>query len=84
MTWSGITQLGATNWIGLYVPGAVAQNHNGNWMYVSCSKTPSTARASGNCPFPIPATLAPGTYQMRLHAPGSWTSIAVSGPLTVQ
>lgn len=84
VTWSGITQLGATNWIGLYVPGAVAQNHNGNWMYVSCSKTPNTARASGTCPFPIPATLAPGTYQMRLHAPGSWTSIAVSGPLTVQ
>ena len=84
VTWSGITNLGATNWIGLHLPGAASWDHQGNWMYVSCTKTPTVARASGSCSFPIPTTLAPGTYQMRLHAPASWTAITVSGALTVQ
>ena len=84
VSWSGISQLGATNWIGLYQPGATSQNHGGLWMYVSCSKTATAARASGSCAFPIPSTLAPGSYEMRLHAPSSWTAIAKSAALTVQ
>jgi hypothetical protein len=84
VSWSGITQLGATNWIGLYKPGATSQDHGGNWIYVSCNKTPSVALASGSCPFVIPATLTPGSYEMRLHAPSSWTPIAASNALSVQ
>ena len=84
VSWSGISQLGATNWIGLYQPGATSQNHGGVWMYVSCSKTATAVRASGSCAFPIPSTLAPGSYEMRLHAPSSWTAIAKSAALTVQ
>lgn len=82
--WSGIAQAGATNWIGLYRPGAASQDHGGVWVYVSCSKTPTTARASGSCPFAIPSTVAPGSYELRLHAPSSWTAIATSNALTLQ
>lgn len=84
VTWSGIANAGATNWIGLYSPGAASQAHNGNWMYVSCSKTPSSARTSGSCSLPLPGSLAAGTYEVRLHAPSSWTAIATSGPMVVQ
>jgi parallel beta-helix repeat protein len=84
VSWSGIVGAAPTNWIGLYPPGAAAQAHNGNWMYVSCTKTASVTRASGSCAFPLPATLSPGNYELRLHAPASWSAIATSSALTVQ
>jgi uncharacterized protein (DUF1800 family) len=40
-------------------------------------------RASGNCAFPIPAGLASGVYELRLHASASWNVIATSGALSV-
>lgn len=83
VSWSGIANPGATNWIGLYRPGAAAQDHGGNWMYVSCGKSATLARASGSCSFPIPATLASGTYELRLHAPSSWSMLATSNPITI-
>jgi len=83
VTWSGIANASSTNWIGLYLPGAPSTAHNGNWMYVSCSKTAGSARASGSCTFPLPAGLASGTYEVRLHAASSWNAIARSGPLNV-
>ncbi len=83
VSWSGIASPTGTNWIGLYTPGAASQNHNGNWMYVNCTKTAGAAAPSGSCPFPIPSTLAAGTYQIRLHASASWTAIATSGALTI-
>jgi hypothetical protein len=84
VSWSGIANAAPTNWFGLYLPGAASWAHNGNWMYVSCSKTAVAARVSGSCTFPLPLTLAPGSYQMRLHAPASWAAIATSAPLVVQ
>lgn len=84
VNWSGIAQPSATNWIGLYRPGAISQDHLGNWMYVSCSKTAGAARPSGSCTFPIPSTLAPGQYELRLHHSSSWTMLTRSGALNIQ
>jgi hypothetical protein len=84
VSWSGIANPSSTNWIGLYRPGAASQDHGGNWMYVSCSKTASAVRPSGSCAFPIPATLTAGQYELRLHASSSWSVLIRSAPLTVQ
>ena len=73
--WSGIATPRATDWIGLYSAGA-ANTTFINWIYVSCSMTSSTARASGSCPFTVPATLTPGNYELRLLANNGFTSLA--------
>ena len=82
-TWSGITAPSATDWIGLYTPGA-ANTAFIDWIYVSCSKTAGTARASGSCSFVVPSTVAPGTYQLRLLANDGFTLLATSNNFTVQ
>jgi glucose/arabinose dehydrogenase len=82
VSWSNITSPSGTNWIGLYTPGAASQNHGGVWMYVNCTKTAGAAFPSGSCAFPIPSGLNGGSYELRLHASGSWTAIART-PLTV-
>lgn len=81
--WSNISGAASTNWIGLYVPGARDEDHKGIWMYVSCSKTPSVAIATGSCAFPLPSSVPTGTYELRLHAPRSWTQIAKTGTFTI-
>jgi hypothetical protein len=83
-TWSGIATPTTTDWIGLYTPGA-ANTAYIHWIYVSCSQTPGAARASGSCAFVVPATVAPGTYQLRLLANDGFTTVlATSSSLTVQ
>ena len=83
-TWSGIATPTARDWIGLYTPGA-ANTAFIQWMYVSCSQSPSAARASGSCPFVVPGNVAPGTYQLRLLANDGFTLLlATSNALTVQ
>ena len=72
-TWSGITTPTARDWIGLYTPGA-ANTAYIHWIYVSCSQTPGAAQASGSCPFVVPGTVAPGTYQLRLLANDGFTA----------
>ena len=81
-TWSGITSPSPTDWLGLYSPGAPDTSYLA-WIYVSCSQTPGAARASGSCPFVVPAGLATGTYQLRLLANDGYTRLATSGPLNV-
>ena len=82
-TWSGIATPTATDWIGLYTPGA-ANTAYIDWIYVSCSQTPGAARASGSCPFVVPTTVAPGTYQLRLLANDGFTTLlATSNNFTV-
>ncbi len=54
------------------------------WIYVSCSQTPGSAQAAGSCPFTVPPTAAPGTYELRLFANDGFTRLATSSPLTVQ
>jgi RHS repeat-associated protein len=74
-TWSGISTPTTTDWIGLYTPGA-PDNPRSAWRY-------TTGAASGSVPFNIPANLAPGTYQLRHFAAGSWTLLATSSNFTV-
>ena len=81
-TWSGINSPTPKDWIGLYVPGAIDKAFI-NWIYVSCSMTAATARASGSCSYPLPTTLAAGTYELRLFANDDFTRLATSSTFTV-
>jgi hypothetical protein len=81
-TWSGIAAPTSRDWIGLYVRGTA----NGaflNWIYVSCSKTAGTAKASGSCTLLIPGSVAAGTYELRLFAADGYTRIATSNAFSV-
>ena len=74
-TWSGIATPTASDWIGLFVPGAV------NTAYLAYRST--TGTASGNVPFSIPGTVAPGTYELRLFTNNSYVRIGTSNPFSV-
>src|SRR5262249_24361161 len=82
-TWGSITNPAPTDWIGFYdhlAPGSAPLD----WMYVSCSKTPGSARASGSCPFPVPSPLAVGGYELRLFVgSGGATHLATSNVFAV-
>jgi hypothetical protein len=82
VSWSGIGTPTPTDWLGLYAP-ASADTATIDWVYVSCSKTPGSARPSGSCPFVVPA-LAAGIYEMRLFANDGFTRLATSNGFTVQ
>jgi hypothetical protein len=81
-SWSGISTPTPRDWIGLYAPGA-AQTAFIDWMYVSCSKTPGSAAPSGSCPFVVPSTVPPGTYQLRIFTNNQFTPLATSNALSV-
>jgi len=81
-TWSAIPSPTTTDWIGLYMPGAANTAYIA-WVYVSCSQTPGAAMAAGSCPFTIPGTLTPGTYELRLLSNNGYTGLATSNPMTV-
>jgi hypothetical protein len=81
-TWTGIESPTGRDWIGLYAPGAANSAYLA-WLYVSCSQVAGVARASGSCSFPIPGSLAAGTYELRLFANDRFTRLATSNPLTV-
>ena len=74
-TWGGICAPTGTDWIGLYLPGAPNQSPPA-WRY-------TTGTASGEVPVTIPATLAPGTYELRLFSNNGYTRLAVSNSFTV-
>lgn len=82
-TWNGIPSPTSTDWIGLYEPGTPNTSYI-DWIYVSCSKSPGDASASGSCPFPVPPSLAPGTYELRLLANDGFTGLATSNTFTVE
>src|SRR5207249_2832555 len=76
-TWSGITTPTATDWIGLYVPGTPdTYTYDLGWRY-------TTGTTSGSVPFTIPATLAPGTYELRLFTNFTYTRIGTSNSFVV-
>ena len=81
-TWSGIATPSATDWLGLYTPGA-ANTAYIDWIYVSCSQRAGAARASGSCPFVVPSTVAPGLYELRLLANNGFTPLATSNTFLV-
>ena len=53
VSWSGIAVPSATDWMALYAAGA-ADDDFVDWVYVSCSQTPSTGQANGSCSFAVP------------------------------
>ena len=78
-SWSQIAGPSPTDWIGLYSNGAADSNLNLiDWIYVSCSKSPGSAKASGTCPIALPLTMSSGTYELRLFSNDSFRRIAVS------
>src|SRR2546422_761138 len=81
-TWAGIASPSSTDLIGLYQPNASDSEYI-DWIYVSCSKWAGSPRASGSCPFVLPATLAAATYQLRLLANDGFTVLATSNNFTV-
>jgi hypothetical protein len=81
-TWSGIAAPTSTDWIGLYARGAAERGYRAR-MYVSCSTTPGAAKVSGSCAFPIPGTVAAGTYELRLFTANSYTRLATSNAFSV-
>jgi hypothetical protein len=56
--WSGVPAPAASDWIGLFTPGASNSAYSA-WRY-------TTGTASGSVPFTIPAGSAPGPYQLRI------------------
>ena len=81
--WRGIPAPTSTDWIGLYLPGSPNTAFI-DWIYVSCSKTPSNPDRRGSCDFPIPASLAPGTYELRLLANDGFMRLASSDGFLVR
>jgi RHS repeat-associated protein len=61
--WSNIVTPAATDWIGLFVPGASNSSYSA-WQY-------TTGTASGSMPFAIPIAQTPGAYELRLFQAGS-------------
>jgi hypothetical protein len=81
-TWAQIASPTALDWIGVYQPGSSNTAYL-DWFYVSCSKTSGSPLASGSCPFVVPSSLAPGTYQLRLFANDGFTLLATSNNFTI-
>jgi hypothetical protein len=81
-TWSGIGAPSATDWIGLYAPGTLEPAYI-DWIYVSCTKSPTSAQAAGSCPFTIPSTLAAGLYELRLFGNDTAVQLTPSGGVYV-
>lgn len=83
VSWSGLSNPTAADWIGLHAIGAADTNFLG-WIYVSCLSTATTARASGSCPFVMPPTITAGNYELRLFANDTYiritaTTVAIAG-----
>ncbi|PYJ14948.1 MAG: hypothetical protein DME96_14650 [Verrucomicrobia bacterium] len=71
-TWNGVA-LPIGDWIGLFVPGGTTSQ--------AVQFTGSTA--SGSMLFTIPATVTPGTYELRFHSSNYSVLVAISDTFTV-
>lgn len=74
-TWSGVCAPTSRDWIGLFLPGAPNTSYLA-WRY-------TTGTASGSVPFTIPASRAPGTYELRLFANNGYTRLGTSNAIVV-
>src|SRR5207245_11373734 len=74
-TWSGIYAPTLHDALPIYVPGAA------DGSYLAWQNT--SGAASGSMAFAIPATLAPGTYELRLFAEFFTGRLATSNALTI-
>jgi hypothetical protein len=75
-SWSGVISPTTGDWIGLYSPGA-PDNSPLAWRG-------TTGTGSGSVSFSIPASITPGTYELRLFSNSSLARMATSSPITVQ
>jgi 5-hydroxyisourate hydrolase-like protein (transthyretin family) len=75
VTWAGIASPTATDWVGL-VPLNGADNTYVAWHF-------TTGAASGNVGLTIPASVAPGTYELRLFAQNTFQRLAVGNLIKV-
>jgi hypothetical protein len=83
VTWTGIATPTPRDWIGLFALGTLNTAFI-DWIYVSCSQTAGSPQAFGSCPFIVPASLAPGRYELRLLANDGFTDrLATSSTFTV-
>jgi hypothetical protein len=74
--WQGIAGATATDWIGLYGSGTTDDTAHLTWLYVGCAQVPLDARPLGSCNVWLPATLAPGSYELRLFSANSYRRLA--------
>ena len=81
-TWNGVSNPMPRDWIGLYTPGS-SDGSFLNWVYVSCTRSPGSALASGSCPFTIPGSVANGNYELRLFSNDGFTRLATSNQFFV-
>ncbi|MET1082639.1 MAG: PQQ-dependent sugar dehydrogenase [Burkholderiales bacterium] len=81
-TWNNIPAPSPRDWIGLFTLNAPATDYI-DWVYVSCTKTPGAAQATGLCSFTLPAGLAAGTYELRLLGNDGFDRLAASNRFTI-
>jgi hypothetical protein len=74
-TWSNVCNPTSRDWIGIFAPGAP------NSYYVAWRYT--TGTASGSVPLTVPASLSPGTYELRLFANNGYLRLGTSNAFTV-
>jgi hypothetical protein len=74
-SWDGIVSPTATDWLGLYEPGADDTEYLA-WCYTS-------GEASGRMPFELPSWLSPGSYELRLFANNVYNRLATSNTFSV-
>jgi hypothetical protein len=83
VNWSGITTTSPGDWIGLYAPGS-ADTDFIDWMYVSCSQSRGSSRASGSCSYSLPSTLPTGNYELRLFVNDIYLRLETSNIVSVK
>jgi hypothetical protein len=75
-TWSGILTPTSGDWIGLYAVGTSDSSGALSLQYTN-------GAASGSLQFHIPASLAPGEYELRLFYNNTLSRLATTGSITV-
>jgi hypothetical protein len=82
VSWSGVSSPTATDWVGLYQPGASNASYL-DWFYDdSCTKIAgSSSLTSGSCTYTIP--VGAGTYEFRLFSNNGFTLLATSSQVSV-
>jgi hypothetical protein len=81
VSWSGISNPSAADWVGLYQPGAPAGVPVASFYAGSCtSSAGAAAAAAGSCSYTMPAL--PGTYELRLYSAPGASELASSSEIT--
>jgi hypothetical protein len=83
VSWSGIVGPAPGDWFGLFAVGA-PNSPTIDWRYVNCTKSAGgSGVASGSCNLPLPASLSPGQYEIRMFRNDSYVGLGTSNTVTV-